>query len=142
MTDCPYCRKPIDPLASRCRHCGSAVQLTPGQPVETSFYSAVMAPALGAGLISFIAWVLSPFSGFALHLLLGGATDLTLSDYRVDSGSWVFIALFAMALSGLFGWLCYRRAGVALSLLSFFTPLVVPPVMIVGTQLAEITPAA
>lgn len=141
MSDCPYCRKAIDPLATRCPHCGSEVQLTSFQPVATTFYNAVMAPALGAGLMSIIFWALSPFSGFALHAVLGGATDLTLRDYMMDLDALYGVALLAMSLSALCGWLRYVREGVLLSLVSFGAPLVAPPVLIVTVQAASISGA-
>lgn len=139
MADCPFCRKPIDSLATRCPHCRSEVQLTPFAPVATNFYSAVVAPALGAGLVSLICWGLSPFSGFALHVVLGGATDLTLRDYMLDFDTLAAIALAAMALSAFCGWLRHRQESLFLSLLSFATPFIVPPVLVVAFQIASIS---
>jgi len=139
MTDCPSCRKAIDPLATRCRHCGSEIQLTSFQPAAPTFYNRVVAPALGAGLISFITWMLSPFSGFVLHFTLGGATDLTLRDYMIDLDILVMIALFAMGLSAFCGWLRHRKESLFLSLLSFCTPLIAPPVLVVTFQIDTIS---
>jgi hypothetical protein len=138
MTDCPHCRKPIDPLATRCPYCRSEIQLSPVQPAATTFYSAVMAPALGAGLMSFFFWMLSPFSGFALHAVFGGATDLTLRGYMVGFDAFLAIALVAMSLAALCGWLRYVRDSLLLSLLSFLTPFMAPPLLIVVTQIADI----
>lgn len=138
MADCPFCRKAVDPLATRCRYCGGEIQLTPIQPAATTFYSAVMAPALGAALMSFIFWVLSPFSGFALHFALGGATDLSLTGYMIDIDALAAVALVAMSLSALCGWLRYTKESLLLSLLSFCTPFFVPPVLIIATQTATI----
>lgn len=139
MAFCPYCKKAIDPLATRCPHCGSEVQLTAFQPVDTTLYSAVVAPALGAGLMSFIFWILSPFSGFLLHVALGGATDLTLRDYMVDFYALVVVALLAMALSALCGWLRYMKESLFLSLLSFCTPFLAPLVLVITVQIAAIS---
>lgn len=138
MADCPFCRKAVDPLATRCRYCRSEIQLTPIQPAATTYYSAVMAPALGAAFMSFIFWILSPFSGYALHFALGGPTDLSLRDYMIDFDALLAAALVAMSLSALCGWLRYTKESLLLSLLSFATPFFVPPVLIIATQIATI----
>jgi hypothetical protein len=109
------------------------------QPAATTFYSAVMAPALGAAFMSFIFWILSPFSGYALHFALGGATDLSLQGYMVDFDALCAIALLAMSLSAFCGWLRYTKESVLLSLLSFCTPFFAPPVLIIATQTAIIS---
>lgn len=139
MADCPFCRKAIDPLATRCPYCRSEIQLTPIQPTATTFYGAVMAPALGAGLMSFIFWILSPFSGYALHFALGGATDLSLRGYLIGFDALLAIAFVAMSLSALCGWLRYTIESLLLSLLSFLTPFIVPPVLIIATQAVTIS---
>lgn len=139
MADCPYCRKAIDPLATRCPHCRSQIQLTPFQSVDTTLYSAVAAPALGAAFMSFIFWILSPFSGYFLRFALGGATDLGLRDYMIDVDAMFAIALFAMGLSALCGGLRYVKEDLILSLLSFCTPFIVPPVLIIAVQTASIS---
>jgi hypothetical protein len=139
MADCPYCRKPIDPLATRCPHCRSEVQLTPALGAEPTFYTLVIAPALGAVLMSLIFCLLSPFSGLALHAALGGPTDLTLQDYMVGFDTLAAVALIAMALSALCGWLRHRDESLVLSVLAFATPLAVPPVLVIAFQIAGIT---
>lgn len=141
MADCPYCRKSIDPLATRCPHCRSEVQLTPFMGDEPTFYTTVAAPALGAGLMSLIFCLLSPFSGLGLHFALGRPTDLSLRDYMVGFDTLVMVALVAMALSAFCGWLRHRYESVVLSLLSFASPLIVPPVLVVAFQFAGITAA-
>lgn len=139
MTYCPYCRKAIDPLATRCPHCRSEVQLTPVMGAEPTFYTTIAAPALGAGLMSLIFCLLSPFSGLALHFALGGETDLTLRAYMVGFDTLVTVALAAMGLSAFCGWLRHRYESVVLSLLSFASPLIVPAVLVVAFQIAGIS---
>lgn len=138
MATCPFCRKAIDPVATRCRHCGGEIHLSSFQPVETTFYSAVVAPALGAALMSFVFWILSPFSGYFVHFALGEATDLGLRDYMIDAEAAIAIALLAMALSALCGWLHYTRDSLLLSLLTFCTPFCVPPALVIAVQLADV----
>jgi hypothetical protein len=139
MADCPFCRKAVDPLATRCPHCGGTIQLTPFEPAAPTFYGAVLAPALGAALMSVIFWILSPFSGFFLHVALGGATDLGLRDYMVDVRTMVDIALVTMALSALCGWLRYREESLFLSLLSFCTPFIAPMLLVVAFQAVAVS---
>jgi hypothetical protein len=142
MADCPYCRKSIDPLATRCPHCRSAVQLPPPMAAEPTLYNAVVAPALGAGLMSVIFCGLSPFSGLALNFALGRATDLTLLDYMVGFDAMVTVALAAMGLAAFCGWLRQRYDSIALSLLSFAGPVVIPAVLVIAFQIAGIAGAA
>jgi len=141
MADCPFCRKAIDPLATRCPHCRSEVQLTPAMGAEPTFYTMIAAPALGGLLMSLIFCLLSPFSGLALHFVLGGATDLTLRAYMVGADTAVTVSLAAMALSALCGWLRYRYDSLVLSVLAFAGPLIVPLVLIVAIQIAGIAEA-
>jgi len=138
MADCPYCRKAIDPLARRCPHCRSEVQFAPPVAAEPTFYSAVVAPALAAGLMSLVFCLLSPFSGLALHVALGGPTDLSLRDYMVGFDTLVTVAVTAMVLAAFCGWLRQRYESVPLSLLAFAGPLLIPPVLIVAFQVAGI----
>jgi hypothetical protein len=105
---------------------------------EPTLYNAVVAPALAAGLMSLVFCLLSPFSGLALHFALGGATDLTLRDYMVGFDTLVTVALTAMVLSALCGWLRQRYESIALSLLAFAGPLVIPVVLIIAFQIAGI----
>ena len=142
MTSCPGCRKVIDPLATRCPHCGGAIQLTAFQPAESSFYGAVIAPAFGAVLMSVVFGVLSPFSGYVLNVALGGTTDLGFRDYMIDADAMVTVALLAVALSALCGWLRYVRESLLLSLLSFCTPFFAPPLLVVIVQAAGIAQSA
>ena len=139
MADCPHCRKSIDPLATRCPYCRGEVQLTPFMGDEPTFYTMVTAPALGAGLMSVIFCVLSPFSGLALHFVLGGSTDLTLLDYMVGFDTLVVVALIAMSLSAVCGWLRQRYESIVLSLLTFSSPLIIPPILVVAFQIAGIS---
>jgi hypothetical protein len=74
----------------------------------------------------------------ARPLALGGATDLTLRDYMVGFDTLVTVALTAMVLSALCGWLRQRYESIALSLLAFAGPLVIPVVLIIAFQIAGI----
>jgi hypothetical protein len=103
---------------------------------EPTFYNAIVAPTLGAGLMGVIFCVLSPFSGLGLHFALGRATDLTLLDYMVSFDAMVTVVLAAMGLSALCGWLRQRHDSIALSLLSFAGPVVIPAVLVIAIQIA------
>lgn len=138
MTDCPYCRKPIDPLATRCPHCRGEVQLRPLIGDEPTVYTTIVAPTLGAGLMSLVFCLLSPFSGLALHFALGAATNLSIAHYMVGFDTLVAVALIAMALAALCGWLRTRIESLALSLLSFATPFLAPPILVIAFQIADI----
>lgn len=142
MTDCPACRKSIDPLATRCPHCRSAVQLSPAMGAEPTFYTLIAAPALGAGLMGAFFCLLSPFSGLGLHFVLGAPTDLTLSDYMVGFDTLILVVLIAMGLSAFCGWLRHRIDSVVLSVLTFATPLIAPALLVIGFQAAGIAAGA
>jgi hypothetical protein len=56
----------------------------------------------------------------------------------VDVDALLAVALVAMSLSALCGWLRYTKESVLLSLLSFCTPFFAPPMLIIATQTVTI----